>query len=349
MTFTGVTRRIKQLWPEHWRMAQHKNHQQFNNPLLSEDEILDLRYRVEQDRANTRHSHEVEHRTLGDVRSVYRGYGLDYDESRPYFPGDELRFMNWRVTARTGEPHMKVFREERKPAVFIVVDRRQSMCFGTRRRLKVTQAVRAAAITAFAARQSNAPVAGLLLENIDNKNKNENDNNKPSAGLTWIAETNNESGVFNFIHAANKPCPPAAMSQNNTQSKKHAEESLLHIIKLLTAMLPQGSSVVLISDFHDLEDNCRSSLLELSMTHQLQAIHIIDPVEEKLPECGSLLLQSEGRGLSAVNSSDKKINAEYQAAAANYLLSKQELFLSLGISCQAFKTNDESIVTVSGL
>ena len=114
-------------------------------------------------------------------------------------------------------------------------------------------------------------------------------------------------------------------------------------------MLPQGSSVVLISDFHDLEDNCRSSLLELSMTHQLQAIHIIDPVEERLPECGSLLLPPEGREISSINSSNKKINAEYQVAAANYLLSKQELFLSLGISCQVLKTDDENPVTMPGL
>ena len=85
-------------------------------------------------------------------------------KAAPTIAGDELRFMNWRATARTGEPHMKVFREERMPAVFIVVDRRQSMRFGTRKRLKVTQAVRAAAVTAFFARLRNAPVAGVLLE-----------------------------------------------------------------------------------------------------------------------------------------------------------------------------------------
>ena len=344
MTFTDVGRRIKKLRPIYWWMARHNNRQQFNKPLLSEYEILDLRNRVELDRASTQHRQEVEHRGLGDVRSIYRGYGLDYDESRLYFPGDELRFMNWRVTARTGKAHMKVFREERKPAMFIVVDRRQNMCFGTRRRLKVTQAVRAAASMAFAARLSNAPLAGLLLESKEG----EIDNNKTTARLTWIAETNNEAGVFNFIHAANKPCPPAGMSLENSQSTEPAEESLLHIIKLLTAMLPQGSSVVLISDFHDLEDNCRSSLLELSMTHQLQAIHIIDPVEEKLPKCGSLQLPLEGQEILSINSSNKKINAEYQAAAASYLLSKRELFLSLGISCQVYKTDDENIVTMSG-
>lgn len=108
-------------------------------------------------------------------------------------------------------------------------------------------------------------------------------------------------------------------------------------------MLPQGSNVVLISDFHDLEDNSRSSLLELSMTHHLHAIHIVDPVEKKLPECGSLLLPTEQQSIESINSSDKKINAAYQQAAADYLQSKQELFISLGISCQVIMTDDEDL------
>ncbi len=343
MTLTDVTERIKQLRPDRWWMSRQNNRQWFDDPLLARKEILDLRYRVEQDRANTVYRHEVEHRTLGETRSVYRGYGMDYDESRPYFPGDELRFMNWRVTARTGEPHMKVFREERKPAVFIVVDRRQNMCFGTRRRLKVTQAVRAAAITAFDARLRNAPVAGVLLESNLGNGPEMGQKSKLVSKLTWIAETSNEAGVFNFIHAANKPCPPSETVQQGTLPGESTEQSLSHVIKLLTAMLAQGTSVVLISDFHDLDDSCRSSLLELSMTHHLKAIHIIDPVEKKLPACGSLLLQHDEQSMLSINSSDKNISAKYQATAASYLQSKQELFRSLGIACHILMTDDDSI------
>ena len=339
MTLASVSDQITRLlpgrWWTRWCFSGLRNRQQFSSPLLTRKEILDLRYRVEQDRASSVYRHEVEHSTLGDVRSVYRGYGMDYDESRPYFPGDELRFMNWRVTARTGEPHMKVFREERKPAVFIVVDRRHNMRFGTRRRLKVTQAVRAAAITAFDARLRNSPVAGVLLETLLETGLKSN--------LTWIAETNDEAGVFNFIHAANKPCPPSVSVEKIPESGEFTEQSLSHVIKLLTPMLAQGSSVVLISDFHDLDDNCRSSLIELSMTHHLKAIHVIDPVEKKLPACGSLLLQSDEQSTTGINSSDKKISTEYQTAAASYLESKQELFRSLGIPCHTLMTDDDSI------
>ncbi len=333
MTFTGVTERIKQLRSNRWWMYRKDNYQRFDKPLLTRKEILDLRYRVEQDRANTVYRHEVEHRTLGDARSVYRGYGMDYDESRPYFPGDELRFMNWRVTARTGEPHMKVFREERKPGVFIVVDRRQDMRFGTRCRLKVTQAVRAAAVMAFDARLRNAPVAGVLLESAE-KSK-----------LSWIAESFDEAGVFNFIHAANKPCPPPVSAQLTPPVSDINEESLSHVIKLLTPMLAQGSSVILISDFHDLDDSCRSSLLELSMTHHLQAIHIIDPVEVELPECGNLLVpsQNKSRPLIGIDSSNNNSSSQYHKLASTFLESKQQLFRSLAIPCQIIMTDDDRI------
>jgi len=322
--------------PDRWlknKLVNKQKKQPHERPLLTRKEILDLRYRIEEERKASAYKHEVEHRTLGDARSIHRGYGLDYDESRPYYPGDELRFMNWRATARSGEPQMKVFREERRPAVFIVVDRRQSMQFGTIRRLKITQAVRAAAIIAFDARLHNTPVAGVLLESSQASGLKAGQ----QSNLTWIEESSTESGVFHFIDTSNQPCPPHQVLENTPPS------ALSDVIKLLTPMLALGSSVVLISDFHDLDSDCRSSLLELSMTHHLQAIQIIDPAEKSLPACGNLLLQSNDQSITAINSSDKEMREKYQLAAGDYLLSKQTLFRSLGISCQTLMTNEDHI------
>ena len=99
-------------WPAH-------NHS-IQQPLLTRAEILEIRTRLAQLQEQSQHTHEVAHRLYGDAQSVYRGYGLDYEESRPYQRGDELRFMNWRLSARTGELYMKVFREERHPSVFVL-------------------------------------------------------------------------------------------------------------------------------------------------------------------------------------------------------------------------------------
>lgn len=339
----SVSNRMKWIWSYRWwlqyLLRSHKNPQTIYSPLLTQKEILDLRYRVEQDWLSLQHKQDIEHRTLGEVRSVYRGYGMDYDESRRYYPGDEVRFMNWRVTARTGEPHMKVFREERMPAVFIVVDRRQNMRFGTRKRLKVTQAIRAAAVTAFIARLRNAPVAGLLLDHTQGNGTDA----EQEAALGWLAESRNETGVFNFIHAANKPCPPPAIYQNSQLTADGDEHSLSHVIRLLTPMLARGTHVVLISDFHDLDEECRTSLLELSMTHQLKAIHIIDPVEKEIPACGSILVQSDKHSTSRFDSSDEKISAEYRNTANRHLESKKALFRSLDIDCDTLMTTSDRI------
>ena len=334
---------MKQFWNQRWWLDglidSKKNQKSLSTPLLSQKEILDLHDRVEQDLSSLQYQQDIEHRVHGEMHSAYRGYGMDYDESRPYLAGDELRFMNWRATARTGEPHMKVFREERMPAVFIVVDRRQSMRFGTRKRLKVTQAVRAAAVTAFFARLRNAPVAGVLLEYTQGSSPG----TRQKPALSWIAETSNETGMFNFINAANMPCPPPVFLHNRNHAEEDTEKSLSDVIRLLTSLLAQGSQVVLISDFHDLDDSCRTSLLELSVNHHLKAIHIIDPAEKEIPACGSLLVQSGERLITRFNSSDEKTNAEYQQAAAKHIESIQAIFRSLDVHCDTLLTESDRI------
>ena len=82
--------------------------------------------------------------------SRFRGRGVDYAESRVYQPGDDIRQMDWRVTARTGRPHTKLFTEERERSVLVVLNCNPSMRFGTRLRFKSVQAARAAALLAWA-------------------------------------------------------------------------------------------------------------------------------------------------------------------------------------------------------
>ena len=93
--------------------------------------------------------------------SRFRGRGVDYVESRGYQPGDDIRQMDWRVTARTGRPHTKVFQEEREQSILLIVDANPSMRFGTRVRFKSVQAARTAALLAWACVQSGDRVGAL--------------------------------------------------------------------------------------------------------------------------------------------------------------------------------------------
>ena len=153
-------------------------------PLLTETELQALYQRARSATADSSLQNLLEQRQAGDVASRYRGAGLDYAESRPYQPGDEPRFMHWSVTARTGKPHVKQFREERRPAVFIVLDRRKAMRFGTKVRLKAAQAARVAALIAFAATQQGWAASGVILE----------------AQPHWFPASTDTHAVWEFVH-----------------------------------------------------------------------------------------------------------------------------------------------------
>ena len=116
------------------------------------DDLFELRHRAHAIGLASRH--RVGSPLSGLYASVFRGQGMDYEETREYREGDEIRNMDWRVTARTGVPHLKVFREERERSVVLCVDAGPHMHFGTRGTFKCVQAARAAALLVWAATSS---------------------------------------------------------------------------------------------------------------------------------------------------------------------------------------------------
>jgi uncharacterized protein (DUF58 family) len=290
-----------------------------NAPLLDRDEILDLRNRVQaRPTASAPPRHEVAHHLMGDARSVYKGAGLDYEESRPYQPGDDPRHMNWRLTARTGQPTMKVFREERRPGVFVLVDRRAAMRFGTRTRLKVTQAARVCTCVAFDAHLHNTALGGVMV----------------AATPHWLKESSGEQAAFALIHAACAPCPPSSDAQQ--------EPGLAHMLHLIQELLIPGSQVILISDFHDLEQDHRTILLQLAAQHTVHAIQIFDPSERDLPPAGSLRLAAPDGDTSREVDTSLAANA-YRAVARAHFERCQNLFQSLAISHSLLSTQEEAV------
>lgn len=290
-----------------------------NTPLLTREAILDLSYRAESlDRAGE-HQHEVAHRQYGDARSVYRGFGMDYEESRPYQGGDDFRFMNWRLSARTGEMHMKVFREERQPSVFILMDRRASMRFGTGQRLKVTQAARVATLLAFRAQNHNTPVGGVLL----------------NESLQWLPDLANNAGAFPFINAACKACPP--LDENS-----HTQDTT-HVIRLLHNMLVQGSIVYLVGDFRDIDRESQPALLQLACEHRVYAIRIFDEAEINLPQAGELSLIGDAGDTLRINSSNRQTRHHYREMAERQRREQDRVFAAADIPCIDIHSDEEAI------
>jgi len=288
-------------------------------PLLDEKEIIDLMLHVQSAKKIGSYKYDIAHRKLGDVSSIYRGHGMDYEESRHYQAGDDPRYMNWQLTARSGQHFMKVFREERQPGAFIMVDRRDNMRFGTQQRLKITQAVIASATAAFSAQQNNYSVAATI---IDKKQE-------------WFKESHSKQSIFDFIHQAAKS---AAAVSNKIET---VEPSLHDTLRTIDATVIKGTTIYLISDFHDLDESSQAVLYSLASSHPVHALHIIDPAEIELPEAGVLTLHTNTlEKTAAINTNEIIEREKYQSSAQINVNTIKNLFESCAISYQQVLTTD---------
>ena len=293
-----------------------------SKPLLNNNEILNLLYRVQSNKKTLSYKHVTASRQIGDIRSIYRGHGMDYEESRHYQPGDDPRYMNWQLTARTGQQYMKVFREERQPGVFILVDRRDSMRFGTKERLKITQVARTAAIAAFLAQENNFSVGGVILDNE----------------LEWFKENKNKQAVFDFIHQAARPALPVF------DKKNYQEPGLDDVLRILNEVLTIGTTIYLISDFHDINENSQATLLQLATSHQVHAIQISDPAEVNLPKAGMLKLKAiSSNKYTRVDTNSFSEHKNYKLKSDDYFALKKSLFENISIPFYHIFTTDEAI------
>lgn len=288
------------------------------HPLLDREEILDLSQRI-MPPPSPEPGAELAHTRHGEARSRHRGRGLDYDDSRAYQPGDDLRAMDWRLSARTGELFLKVFREERRASVFILVDRRAGMRFGTRVRLKVTQAARVASLYAFSAQSRQAAVAGVMLQ----------------SSPRWIEEGVGLDAAFRFARQAAQPAPPC---------RGTGEPGLAETLARLSRVLVPGTEIRLISDFADLDEACRTLLWQLSREHQLTAVHLVDPAEVALPSAGRLrLVEAETDAGIRIDTGDPALVSGYRRDALAYLQQRQDFFTGLGIPYRRLSTECERI------
>jgi uncharacterized protein (DUF58 family) len=204
---------------------------------------------------------EVHQQMLGERLSPFARSGYEFAETRLYQVGDNVRFINWRRYANTGELYINTFHEERRPQCWIVMDRRANMRFGTRIRLKVAQAAIYALYHLFKAQQHQFDIGGVVLDHE----------------ITWYDTRSASGNLQPLIKHINAPCPPLADKAND-----HLNQSL----RLLSTRLSPGCLIIFMSDFVDLKATDLNFLSALASKHMLAAVHVIDPIEARLPTNG---------------------------------------------------------------
>ncbi|MDX1351544.1 MAG: DUF58 domain-containing protein [Thiomicrorhabdus sp.] len=299
--FKLITSLIKSFWHKtrQWFVSSSGLLSSINvtvyQPILSSPEITRFAEQLAQSSskvsANLKQSEALRQ---GEQTSQFMGAGLEYEESRAYQPGDEIRRINWRLMARTGKAYTKLFQEERQENWFILVDHRASMRFGTRKRLKATQAARVAGYFAWLAQQMNIPVAcGRLAE-----------------GFVQSPIYEGKSIYSHVMEFISQPCPPI---MNETQ----IEPSLNDVLISLTGQLQPGSRLIVISDFHDIDPRTTELLTALQSRVAIKAVCIQDIAETQLPDIEGLQLQSMvDQQVYAFADAEQRLN--YQAWSVDY-------------------------------
>lgn len=216
----------------------------------------------------------------GPQLSGFRGRGMEFEEHRVYQPGDEVRTIDWRVTARTGQPHVRLHREERERPVLLAVDLRQTMHFGTRGCFKSVLAAHAATCCAWAASTNGDRVGGLSFSETEHHEV------RPAAG---------SRGVLAFCHQLEATQQSAATTGDKPQGSSSGAETgpgngLHGALQRLQHIAAPGALVALFSDFRELDRRSENALLSLSRRCELILGFVHDPLEAELPRPGRYLL-----------------------------------------------------------
>ena len=211
-------------------------------------------------------SNSVKAKMAGGHLSAFRGRGMEYHESRPYQPGDDIRAIDWRVTARSGRTHTKVYREERERPVLLWLDLSRSMFFGTQTCFKSVLASKLAALLAWSSVQHGDRVGYLVFS------EQQHIEFRPGRG---------KRSVLHFIQQL-----VAHPAWDMAADDGHGQQTGVKALMRLRQVTRPGSLVILLSDFRFLDADCRGQLVELARHNDVVMIHIHDPLECMLPQAG---------------------------------------------------------------
>lgn len=222
----------------------------------------------------------------GGILSRWRGRGVDFRESRIYQPGDEIRHMDWRVTARSGKPHTKLFEEEREQGLLLVQDFNPSMRFGTRVRFKSVQAARAAALLAWMGSAAGDRVGSLGFGGGVQGEV------KPAGG---------RRGVLNVLRA---------LRDWDQQTDPAAQQSLSSALLRVRRLLRPGMRLVLLSDGFSTDEEAARRLPQIVARHEVAVVLLRDALELAAPPPGRYALHL-GSSRTVLDFGDKAVRTAW--------------------------------------
>lgn len=251
----------------------------------------------------------------GEYHSVFKGRGMEFSEVREYQIGDDIRNIDWNVTARNGSPFIKVFEEERELTVMLLIDLSGSLSFGSVNKTKQQIAAELSAILAFSAMKNNDKVGLIMFSDRIEK---------------FVPPRKGKSHVLRIIREILDFEP-----EGNETDIKSALEYFNHAVK-------KRSIVFLISDFID--SGYEKILKIVGKKHDFVGLVLSDPRENELPKAGLIQFRDAETGeFRYIDTSDKKIRNWFYSRRNEQLQFRKELFKSSGLDAVEINTDKSYI------
>ena len=260
----------------------------------------------------------------GAYVSHFRGRGMEFDESRPYQPGDDPRSIDWRVTARSTTAYTKLFREERERPVLVMVDLRSNMHFATRGCFKSVNASRAAALLSWAAHHRGDRLGGLIFGDTVHREL------KPRLG---------RQAALRFLHDLGEH-PDWALREHGSAADREAPFTLA--MASLRRVARPGSLVVILSDFLGINRAAQSYLSSVARHNEVLAVVLSDPLERELPPPGRYRLVRDDDEL-AIDTHAQAARRDYRDAFETRTHELDQFCQRYGIHLMPLSTDDDPV------
>lgn len=280
------------------------------------DDLLELRHQAHT--LGLASHHLVNSSFSGLYASVFRGTGLDFEEVREYREGDDIRNMEWNVTARTNVPHLKIFREERERSVVLCIDRGPHMSFGTRGTFKSVQAAKAAALLGWAAARLHDRVGGILFGDSER-------------GMEYFRPTKDRRALWRLLHA---------LTREGT-THEPAGDALAEALQRADRGTATGALIFVVADMNREIAGLEHILGRICQHHTLVMLPVDDPADRNLPEMGQVTFVGPDGKTMEIDTDNREARERYTREWQARRQRLGALTGRLGIPLMPVNTNEE--------
>lgn len=285
------------------------------------EDLLNLRFHVKPYKLG--HQQRVNAQSVGSHRAIRKGRGMEFSEVRAYQPGDDIRHIDWRVSARTQKTHTKVFTEELDRPVICLVEQSPQLFFGSHIRFKTDQALRILAAIGWSTLNQGDKMGGLIFNHLTTH---------------WVEPKHQKQGLMNLFHTGlslQKQLTPQAATTNLWLSN----------LKQLQKTARPGQKCFLIGDFLNFSDAAFGLLMNLKRHIDINVIHIVDRLEMTLSDIG-LVKMTDGVSQLQINTTEEKFRKDYAQSYQKQWDEIQQKFLKLKMPIFMVSAQEDAVAAL---